>query len=94
MLGTLIIVIIVDGASGEGLVRCKHYKQATLQVDRGRAGEGPAPIVIFCAGGNDIEKVRSVELRERFREALQRVRSLGGVPVVCGVLPRRYQSRQ
>ena len=69
-------------------------QEVSQKLDRVLAGEGPAPTVIFSAGGNDIEKVRSVELRKRFREALERVRSLGGVPVVCGVLPRRYQSRQ
>ena len=52
-------------------------------------GEGVAPTVCISAGGNDIGRVRPVELWRRFRQALERVRALGGTPVVCGVLPRR-----
>ena len=51
--------------------------------------DGTKPIVILSAGGNDLGKVRSEELTRRFREALQRISSKGGIPVVCGILPRR-----
>ena len=54
------------------------------------AGEGVAPTVCISAGGNDIGKVRNEELFRRYREALGRVRELGGTPVLCGILPRKY----
>ena len=52
-------------------------------------GEGVAPTVCISAGGNDIGKVRPEELLRRYRQALERVRELGGTPVLCGILPRR-----
>lgn len=52
-------------------------------------GEGVAPTVCISAGGNDIGRVRSEELLRRYRQALGRVRELGGTPVLCGILPRR-----
>ena len=62
------------------------------RVARVMAGEGSKPIVCFSAGGNDIGRTTSEELRRRFREALGRVRDLGGRLVVCGVLPRKNVS--
>ena len=52
-------------------------------------GEGVAPTVCISAGGNDIGRVRPEELWRRYRQALARVRELGGTPVLCGILPRR-----
>ena len=53
------------------------------------AGEGVIPVVCLSAGGNDIGRVRPEELLRRYRQALGRVRDLGGIPVLCGILPRR-----
>ena len=53
------------------------------------AGEGTKPIVCLSAGGNDIGKVGSEELLRRFKEVLGKIRDKGGIPVVCGILPRR-----
>ena len=50
--------------------------------------EGVKPIVCLSAGGNDIGRTGSVELLRRYKEALGRIRDGGGVPVVCGILPR------
>ena len=58
------------------------------------AGEGIAPTVCFSVGGNDVGRVRDEELFRRYRIALGKVRDLGGVPVVCGVLPRKYAGRE
>ena len=58
------------------------------RVGRCLAGEGVKPIVCLSAGGNDIGRVRSEELYRKCQETLGRVRDLGGVPVMCGVLPR------
>ena len=52
-------------------------------------GEGVAPTVCISAGGNDIGRVRPEDLWRRYRQALGRVRDLGGTPVLCGILPRR-----
>ena len=49
---------------------------------RGVRGGVVTPTVCISAGGNDIDRVR------RYREALGRVRDLGGIPVMCGILPR------
>lgn len=57
-------------------------------------GEGTAPLACLSVGGNNIFSVRSVELLRRFREALGRIRDLGGVPLVCGILPRRNVPRE
>ena len=54
------------------------------------ASEGVAPTVVFSVGGNDVGRVRDEEIVRRYRVALGKVRDLGGVPVVCGVLPRKY----
>ena len=53
-------------------------------------GEGVAPVVCISAGGNDIGRFRSEELIRRYRQALGRVRDLGGTPVLCGILPRKF----
>ena len=53
-------------------------------------GEGVAPTVCISAGGNDIGIVSSEELLRRYRQALGRVRDLGGTPVLCGILPRMF----
>ena len=62
------------------------------RLDSVLAGEGVAPTVCFSVGGNDVGRVRDEELVRRYRIALGKVRELGGVPVVCGVLPRKYAS--
>ena len=46
--------------------------------------EGVAPTVCISAGGNDIGRVRPQELLRRLRQALERVRDLGG-PLSCVV---------
>ena len=51
-------------------------------------GEGAEPVVVVSAGGNDIGRVGSVEIFRRFREMLGKIRDNGGIPVVCGILPR------
>ena len=52
-------------------------------------GEGDKPVICLSAGGNDVERTGSVELLRCFKEALGRIRDKGGVPVVCGIIPRR-----
>ena len=54
------------------------------------ASEGVVPTVVFSVGGNDVGRVRDEELVRRYRVALGKVRDLREVPVVCGVLPRKY----
>mgnify|MGYP003334593745 FL=1 len=49
-------------------------------------------MVCLSVGGNDVGKVGIVELFRRFRETLGLIRDRGGVPVVCGVLPRMRKS--
>ena len=44
------------------------------------AGEGVAPVVCLSAGRNDMSRVRPEELLRRYRQALGRVRDLGGTP--------------
>lgn len=59
------------------------------RVEACMVGEGTQPIVFLSAGGNDLGRVGSEELFRRFKETLGKVRDRGGIPVVCGVLPRR-----
>ena len=68
---------------GAGIGRVADRLDTCLEND------GTKPIVFLSAGGNDLGKVRSEELFTRFRQALERIRNKGGIPVVCGVLPRR-----
>ena len=63
--------------------------RVSARIDTCLDENGTKPIVILSAGGNDLGKVRSEELLGKFRLALDKIRSKGGVPVVCGVLPRR-----
>lgn len=57
--------------------------------------KGSDPIAVcLSAGGNDVGKRRSVELMKQYREVLEKIKSKGGVSVVCGVLPRRGVSRE
>ena len=53
------------------------------------AGEGTKPIACLSVGGKDVGHVGSKEFFRRFREALGKVRDMGGIPLVCGVLPKR-----
>ncbi len=55
---------------------------------------GDSPVVCLSVGGNDVGRVRSVELRDRFSKALEYVRTKGGTLAVCGVLPRRGAGRE
>ena len=64
------------------------------RLDRVLSGEGTNPVVCLSVGGNDIGKVRSEELFKRYREALGKIRDRGGIPIVCGVLPRRGVGRE
>lgn len=50
-----------------------------------------APPLFFSlsAEGNGLGKVRREKLFRKFRQALDKIRDNGGIPVVCGVLPRR-----
>ena len=59
------------------------------RLDTSLKNDGTNPIVFLSAGGNDLGKVRSEELFRKFRQALDRIKDKGGIPVVCGVLPRR-----
>ena len=59
------------------------------RIEACMANEGIKPIVCLNAGGNDVGKVCSEELLRRFKEVLGKVRDRGGIPVVCGILPRR-----
>ena len=59
------------------------------RIEACMANEGIKPIVCLSAGGNDVGKVRSEELLRRFKEVLGKVRDRGGIPLVCGILPRR-----
>ena len=59
------------------------------RIEACMANEGTKPIVCLSAGGNDIGRVHGVELLRRFKEVLGKVRDRGGIPVVCGILPRR-----
>ena len=45
------------------------------------AGEDDAPTVVIRAGGNYLGRIRSEELFRKYKEALGRVRDLGGSPV-------------
>ena len=68
---------------GAGIARVSARLDTCLEEN------GTKPIVVLSAGGNDLGKVRSEELIGKFRLALDRIRDKGGLPVVCGVLPRR-----
>ena len=68
---------------GAGIGRVSARLDTCLEED------GTKPIVFLSAGGNDLGKVRSEELFGKFRLALEKIRNRGGIPVVCGVLPRR-----
>ena len=59
------------------------------RIEACMAGEGTKPIVCLSAGGNDIGRIGSEELLRRFKEVLGKIRDKGGIPVVCGILPRR-----
>ena len=63
--------------------------RVSSRIDTCLEENGTKPIVFLSAGGNDLGKVRSEELLGKFRLALDKIRSKGGIPVVCGVLPRR-----
>ena len=64
-------------------------RDVSVRMDRLLAGEGEEPIVCLSVGGNDVGRVRSEELYRRYEEMLRRVVERGGIPVVCGVLPRK-----
>lgn len=51
-------------------------------------------LVCVIVGGNDIHRRRSEELMNRYREALEKVRKQGGIPVACGILPRLGHNRE
>ena len=63
--------------------------RVSAKIDTCLKEHGSKPIVFLSAGGNDIGKVKSEELIGKFRLALNRIKNKGGIPVVCGVLPRR-----
>ncbi len=67
-----------EGVSGAGIGHIVDM------VERGMS----QTIVCLSAGGNDIRRVGSVDIFIRFRETLGKVRNKGGIPVVCGILPR------
>ena len=62
--------------------------RVTARIDTCLEENGNKPIVFLSAGGNDLGKLRSEELIGKFRLALDKIRSKGGIPVVCSVLPR------
>lgn len=68
---------------GAGIAR------VATRIDKCLEENGTKPILILSAGGNDLGKVRSEELFSKFKIALERIRNKGGIPVVCGILPRR-----
>lgn len=53
------------------------------------AGNGNNPIICISVGGNDVGRVRSEELIQRYKTAIELVRSKGGIPIICGILPRK-----
>ena len=63
--------------------------RVSARIDTCLEGNGNKPIIFLSAGGNDLGKVRSEDLLDKFRLALDKIRSKGGIPVVCSVLPRR-----
>lgn len=63
--------------------------RVSAKIDTCLKENGKKPIVFLSAGGNDIGKVKSEELIGKFRLALNRIKTKGGIPVMCGVLPRR-----
>ena len=64
-------------------------ERVSARIDTCLEENGSKPIVFLSAGGNDLGKVRSEELIGKFRLALDKIKSKGGIPVVCGILPRR-----
>ena len=59
------------------------------RMDNILSGNGNKPIICLSAGGNDIGRCRSEELLDKFKAAIDRIRTKGGIPIICGVLPRR-----
>ena len=47
------------------------------------AGEGDTPTVVISAGGNDLGRIKSEVQFRRYKEALGRVKELGGSPYIC-----------
>ena len=74
--------------SGAGVDHVEDRLESVL------AREGAAPTVCLSVGGNDLGWVRDEEIFRKYRIALGKVRDLGGVPVVCGVLPRKYAGHE
>ena len=64
-------------------------ERVSARIDTCLDENGTKPILILSAGGNGLGKVRSEELLGKSRLALDKIRSKGGIPVVCSVLPRR-----
>ncbi|XP_069191429.1 uncharacterized protein [Procambarus clarkii] len=52
-------------------------------------GNRNKPTICISAGGNDVGRVRSEELTQKFRTATELVRSKGGIPTTCGTPPRK-----
>lgn len=51
--------------------------------------DGTRLIVFLSAGWNDFAKVKSEGLFRKFRQASEKIRNKGGIPVVCGAFPRK-----
>lgn len=57
-------------------------------------GNGAKTVVCLSVGGNDVGRVRSEKLLIQFKEAIEKIRTKGGVSVICSILPRRGASRE
>ena len=64
-------------------------KDVTQRFRRIVKGTGEEALVVVHVGVNDVRKVRSEELVERYRELLREVKESGRRCVVSGVLPRQ-----
>ncbi|XP_069946335.1 uncharacterized protein [Cherax quadricarinatus] len=59
------------------------------RLDNIMSGNGNKPIICLSAGGNDIGKGRREELLDKYRSAIDFIKSKGGIPIICSILPRR-----
>lgn len=62
------------------------------RIDNCVTGEGENPVVLVCAGGNNVSERRSEDLIRKYTETLTLIKSKGGTPLGCGILPRNRVS--
>lgn len=51
-------------------------------------GESGSPVILICAGGDNVAEQLSGELFRKYNATLTRVNSRSGTPLGCGILPR------